>query len=148
MTTLDENKQRSAPEAEDAGIPASVGWRSPALLLMLMAAAMQLSFASWSALQYNFAHEILGFTGAEVGIQQSIREIPGFLSFAAVFFLFAMREQTFGMVSLLLLGLGKQEENGGKGQEAWDFANRLLNADFGPGKSKNFVCKIILQRRP
>lgn len=67
---------------------------------------MQLSFASWSAIQYNFAYEMLGFTSKEVGIQQSIREIPGFLSFAAVFFLFAMREQTFGMVSLVLLGLG------------------------------------------
>ncbi len=88
------------------GTPEHVGWRSPALLLMLMAAAMQLSFASWSALQYNFAYELLGFTGREIGIQQSIREIPGFLSFAAVFFLFAMREQTFGMVSLVLLGLG------------------------------------------
>ena len=87
-------------------VPDGIGWRKPALLLMLMAAAMQLSFASWSALQYNFAHEMLGFTGKEIGIQQSIREIPGFLSFAAVFFLFAMREQTFGMVSLVLLGLG------------------------------------------
>ncbi len=87
-------------------IPTGIGWKSPAVLLMLMAAAMQLSFASWSALQYNFAYEILGFTGKEIGIQQSIREIPGFLSFAAVFFLFAMREQTFGMVSLVLLGLG------------------------------------------
>ncbi|MEL7272551.1 MAG: MFS transporter [Pseudomonadota bacterium] len=86
--------------------PASGGWRTPAVLLMLMAAAMQLSFASWSALQYNFAEEVLGFTGREIGIQQSIREIPGFLSFAAVFFLFAMREQTFAMVSLVLLALG------------------------------------------
>ncbi|MEM1040482.1 MAG: MFS transporter [Pseudomonadota bacterium] len=82
------------------------GWRSPAILLMLMAAAMQLSFAAWSALQYNFAHEMLSFTGREIGIQQSIREIPGFLSFAAVFFLFYFREQTFAMISLLLLGLG------------------------------------------
>lgn len=81
-------------------------WQQPAVLLMLMAAAMQFSFASWSALQYNFAEELLGFSGREIGIQQSIREIPGFLSFAAVFFLFAMREQTFAMVSLALLGLG------------------------------------------
>ncbi|MDD9909791.1 MAG: MFS transporter [Ahrensia sp.] len=73
---------------------------------MLMAGAMQLAFAGWSALQYNFAYEILNFTGREIGIQQSIREIPGFLSFAAVFFLFAMREQTFAMISLVLLGLG------------------------------------------
>lgn len=108
---MSEHKSQSAPQAgsEPVGVsstPKSTGWRTPALLLMLMAAAMQLSFASWSALQYNFAHEMLSFTGREIGIQQSIREIPGFLSFAAVFFLFAMREQTFGMVSLVLLGLG------------------------------------------
>ena len=87
-------------------VPTGEGWRQPAVMLMLMAAAMQLSFASWSALQYNFALETLSFRGSEFGIQQSIREIPGFLSFAAVFFLFAMREQTFAMVSLVLLGLG------------------------------------------
>ena len=96
----------SSESVSQPAVPTGTGWRTPAMLLMLMAAAMQLSFASWSALQYNFAHEMLGFTGKEIGIQQSIREIPGFLSFAAVFFLFAMREQTFAMVSLLLLGLG------------------------------------------
>ena len=81
-------------------------WRSPVLLLMLMAAAMQLAFASWSSLMNNFAHDALGFTGREIGIQQSIREIPGFLAFAAVFLLLYWREQTVAMVSLLLLGGG------------------------------------------
>lgn len=81
-------------------------WRTPALLLMLMAAAMQLAFASWNSLMNNFAVNVLSFTGKEIGIQQSIREIPGFLSFAAVFLLFAMREQTLAMISLLLLGAG------------------------------------------
>ncbi len=81
-------------------------WRTPALLLMLMAATMQLGFASWNSLMNNFAVDALAFTGREIGIQQSIREIPGFLSFAAVFLLFAMREQTLAMVSLLLLGGG------------------------------------------
>ena len=92
-------------QAPELSLPTS-RWRTPAVLLMVMAAAMQLSFASWSALQYNFAYEVLGFTGKEIGIQQSIREIPGFLSFAAVFFLLAIREQTFAMVSLALLALG------------------------------------------
>ncbi len=81
-------------------------WRTPALLLMLMAAAMQLAFASWNSLMNNFAVNVLSFTGKEIGIQQSIREIPGFLSFAAVFLLFAMREQTLAMISLLLLAAG------------------------------------------
>ncbi len=81
-------------------------WRTPSLLLMLMAACMQLGFASWNSMMNNFAHDALGFTGREIGIQQSIREIPGFLSFAAVFLLFALREQTLAMISLLFLGAG------------------------------------------
>ena len=99
------NQSESTTAELRAALP-TTGWRQPAVMLMIMAAAMQLSFASWSALQYNFAHEMLDFTGREIGIQQSIREIPGFLSFAAVFFLFAMREQTFALISLVLLGGG------------------------------------------
>lgn len=52
----------------------------------------------------NFAVEVLSFTGREIGIQQSIREIPGFLSFAAVFLLLLGREQTWAYISLLVLG--------------------------------------------
>jgi MFS family permease len=82
------------------------GWRSPVVLLMIMAGAMQLSFAGWWNLMNNFAVQELAFTGREIGIQQSIREIPGFLSFAAIFLLLIMREQTLAYVSLALLGIG------------------------------------------
>ncbi|MBN9671426.1 MFS transporter [Roseibium aggregatum] len=82
------------------------GWRSPAVLLMIMAGAMQLSFAAWWNLMNNFAVQELDFTGREIGIQQSIREIPGFLSFLAVYLLLIMREQTLAYASLLLLGVG------------------------------------------
>jgi hypothetical protein len=84
----------------------STGWRSPVVLLMIMAGAMQLSFAAWWNLMNNFAVQELAFTGKEIGIQQSIREIPGFLSFAAIYFLLFMREQTLAYVSLALLGIG------------------------------------------
>ncbi len=84
----------------------ATGWRSPAVLLMIMAGAMQLSFAAWWNLMNNFAVQELDFTGREIGIQQSIREIPGFLSFLAIYLLLVMREQTLAYVSLLLLGLG------------------------------------------
>ena len=36
----------------------------------------------------------------------TVREIPGFLSFAAVLFLIIMREQTLGLVSLTVIGAG------------------------------------------
>jgi len=79
-------------------------WQTPAVLLMAMAAVMQIAFAAWMALTNNFAIEILSFTGKEIGIQQSIREIPGFLSFAAVFLLLLGREQTWAYISIILLG--------------------------------------------
>lgn len=84
----------------------ATGWRSPVILLMIMAGAMQLSFAAWWNLMNNFAVQELDFTGREIGIQQSIREIPGFLSFLAVYLLLVMREQTLAYLSLLLLGIG------------------------------------------
>ena len=82
------------------------GWRRPELLLLLMAAAVPLSFATWSALINNFAHEQAGFTGVEIGTMQSLREIPGFLAFAVVFLLLLIREQPLALLSLLLLGIG------------------------------------------
>ena len=81
-------------------------WRTPEFLLMLMASAVPLSFATWFALINNFAVEAGGFNGAQFGILQSIREVPGFLAFAVIFVLIVLREQTLAMVSLLLLGVG------------------------------------------
>jgi len=80
--------------------------QKPAIALMAMAAVMQIAFAAWMLLINNFAVETLSFTGREIGIQQSIREIPGFMAFAAVFLLFIGREQTLLYVSMILLGLG------------------------------------------
>ncbi len=81
-------------------------WRRPEVLLVLMTLAMPLSFSTWMALLNNFAIERAAFTGVEIGILQSLREIPGFLAFAVVFLLFLVREQTLGLISLLILGVG------------------------------------------
>ena len=78
----------------------------PEYLLLIMAAAVPLSFATWQALLNNFAIERAAFSGAEMGILQSLREVPGFLAFLVVFLLFLCREQTIAYVSLLLLGVG------------------------------------------
>ncbi len=78
----------------------------PEFYLYLFAAAVPLSFASWQALINNFSIEQAGFTGVEIGILQSLREVPGFLAFAVVFLLLVVREQTIAFVSLLALGIG------------------------------------------
>jgi len=84
----------------------TISWRSPQMLLLLMAAAVPLSFATWQSLLNNFAIERAAFTGAEMGMLQSLREVPGFLAFTFVLVLFLIREQTFAYLSLLLLGIG------------------------------------------
>ena len=75
-------------------------------LLVLMSVAMPVAWATWSALLNNFVIERAAFTGAEIGILQSLREVPGFLAFTAVFVLLVLREQTFAILSLAVLGLG------------------------------------------
>ena len=81
-------------------------WQTPKNLLIVMTIAMTLAFATWMALLNNFVVERADFTGKEIGILQSIREIPGFLAFTAVFVLLLIREQTFAYISLALLGIG------------------------------------------
>ena len=81
-------------------------WQTPKNLLVLMSVAMTIAFATWMALLNNFVIEKAAFTGAEIGLLQSIREIPGFLAFTAVFVLLILKEQTFAYLSLALLGIG------------------------------------------
>jgi len=76
------------------------------ILLLLVAIAIPLSFASWHTLLNNFAVERAAFTGQEMGILQSLREIPGFLAFGVVFLLLMVREQRLALLSLALLGIG------------------------------------------
>ena len=80
--------------------------RSPFMALALMAAAMHLAFAAWYTLAKNFAVDGIGMTGAEVGLQETIREIPGFLAFLVVYVLLLMREQTLALVALAVLAVG------------------------------------------
>ncbi len=81
-------------------------FRRPEILLLLMAVAVPLSFAGWRTLINNFAIERAAFSGQEMGILQSLREVPGFLAFGVVFLLLIVREQRLAVVSLALLGLG------------------------------------------
>lgn len=81
-------------------------WQRSDILLLLMATAVPLSFSAWNALLNNFAIERIAFTGKEMGILQSLREVPGFLAFGVVFLLLLVREQSLAIIALLLLGIG------------------------------------------
>jgi len=81
-------------------------WQTPKHLLMLISIIVPMAFASWQALLNNFVIEKAHFTGAEIGLLQSVREIPGFLAFTAIFVLLFLREQKFMLLSLVMLTLG------------------------------------------
>ena len=85
---------------------ATKSWQTPKNLLIVMSVAMAIAFATWMALLNNFVIERASFTGAEIGMLQSIREVPGFLAFTAVFVLLLLKEQTFAYLSLAVLGIG------------------------------------------
>ncbi len=81
-------------------------WQTPKNLLLVMTVAMTIAFATWMALLNNFVIEKASFSGAEIGMLQSIREIPGFLAFTAVLVLLIIKEQLLAYLSLALLGIG------------------------------------------
>ena len=80
--------------------------QGPEGMLILMSCAMAVSLYGWFTLLNNFVVERASFTGKEIGFLQSIREIPGFLSFLAVFLLPFIKEQNLAFVSLAMLGIG------------------------------------------
>ncbi|MDP6415201.1 MAG: MFS transporter, partial [Gammaproteobacteria bacterium] len=76
------------------------------MLLILMSVAMPVAFSTWTVLLNNFVVERAAFTGVEIGILQSLREIPGFLAFTTIFVSLILREQTLVVAALAVVGLG------------------------------------------
>lgn len=75
-------------------------------LLYLLAIGNTVAFATWQVMLNNFVVERAAFTGTEIGILQSLREIPGFLAFTAILVMLFIRQQKFAILSLILLGFG------------------------------------------
>jgi predicted MFS family arabinose efflux permease len=71
-----------------------------------MAFVMPLVFSVWNALLNNFVVEKAQFGGAEIGMLQSLREVPGFLAFTAVFLLLVLKEQTLALIALAIMCIG------------------------------------------
>jgi len=80
--------------------------KSPEFLILLMTIGAAISWAVWLNLLNNFAIEKIDFTGAEIGVLQSLREIPGFLAFTVILVLAFIREQKLAYISLVILGIG------------------------------------------
>ncbi|EHD0095089.1 MFS transporter, partial [Vibrio vulnificus] len=81
-------------------------WQTPQNFLLLISIIVPIAFSTWMALLNNFVIEKAQFDGADIGLLQSVREIPGFLAFTVVFVLLFVREQRFMLISLAMLTLG------------------------------------------
>jgi predicted MFS family arabinose efflux permease len=74
--------------------------------LVIMTAASTVGLQGYSILFNNFAAEMVHLDGSQVGIIQSIREIPGLLTLLLVFILLLVREHKLAALAVVLLGFG------------------------------------------
>ena len=74
--------------------------------LVVLTIASTLGLESWLTLFNNFAVEVVTLEGNQIGIIQSIREIPGFLAVLVVYILLIIKEHRLSALAIIVLGLG------------------------------------------
>lgn len=74
--------------------------------LMLLVIAATAGLQGWRTLFNNFAVEEVGINGFQVGVIQSVREIPGFLALLVVYLLLVIKEHRLSAFAVLFVGLG------------------------------------------
>ncbi len=74
--------------------------------LMLLSIAAFIGLQGWRTLFNNFAVDTVEINGFQIGVIQSVREIPGFLTFLVVFVLLIVKEHRLSIYSVLLTGVG------------------------------------------
>jgi hypothetical protein len=81
--------------------------RNPMFIyLVVLTICSTVGLQTWSTLFNNFAVGVAQLDGAQVGMIQSIREIPGFLALLAVYVMLVIREHRLSALSILILGAG------------------------------------------
>jgi len=76
------------------------------LFLLVLAACSAMAFQGWRTLLNNFAVDVGGLSGLDMGIVQSVREVPGFLALLAIYVILIVREHRLAALSVIVLGLG------------------------------------------
>ncbi|GKT06982.1 MFS transporter [Desulforhabdus sp. TSK] len=74
--------------------------------LLLMTISSTAGLQAWQILINNFAVEVAHLDAAQMGLVQSIREVPGFLSLLVIYVLLIMSEHKLAAFSVALLGAG------------------------------------------
>ena len=74
--------------------------------LAVLTAASMAGLQGYTMLFNNFAVETVHLDGLQVGLTQSIREIPGFLALTAIYVMLVIKEHRLASLSIILLGVG------------------------------------------
>jgi len=74
--------------------------------LVVLTIASTIGLESWLTLFNNFAVEAVALEGNQIGLIQSVREIPGFLALLVVFVLLVLKEHRLSALAIIILGLG------------------------------------------
>ncbi len=74
------------------------------LLVLTISSAVGLQ--GWRTLFDNFAVRVVGLDGGQIGVIQSVREIPGFLAVLVLFAMLMVKEHRVSSLSILTMGLG------------------------------------------
>jgi hypothetical protein len=81
-------------------------FKSRIALLYILSISMVFSFSAWMSLLNNYVVEVASFNGSQIGILQSLREIPGFLAFTVILVIMLIAQQRLAYISMMALGLG------------------------------------------
>ena len=74
--------------------------------LMVLTIGSTIGLQAWRTLFNNFAVEIAHLEGSHIGAIQSVREIPGFLTFLVIFVILLIKEHRLSALSVFVLGIG------------------------------------------
>lgn len=73
---------------------------------MLLVIAATAGHQGWRTLFNNIAVDEIGINGFQVGLIQSVREIPGFLALLVVYLLLIIKEHRLSALAVILVGIG------------------------------------------
>jgi len=74
--------------------------------LMILVIASTICLQGWRTLFNNFAVDNAGINGFQMGVIQSVREIPGFLTFLVIYLLLIFKEHRLSIYSVILAAIG------------------------------------------
>jgi len=76
------------------------------LYLAVLTVCSTVGLQTWQTLFNNFAVEAAGLEGRHIGLIQSIREIPGFLTFLVIYLTLIVKEYRLSALSVLAMAVG------------------------------------------